>query len=96
MMISLNVDLEFQYINLSSQPLSISTASNVKLCQMLCLAEDRCRTINFRQFTERCELFIDIPGSGGHLSTSVGTVFMAVIDSTRMLPGLYLNMISFI
>ncbi|CAF1940341.1 unnamed protein product [Rotaria magnacalcarata] len=65
---------------------SISTVSNVKICQMLCLTEERCRTINFRQSIEQCELFIDIPDSGGHVSTSIATVFMTVINGARMPP----------
>ncbi|CAF2018647.1 unnamed protein product [Rotaria magnacalcarata] len=60
---------------------------------MLCLTEERCRTINFRQSIEQCELFIDIPDSGGHVSTSIATVFMTVINGARMPPGVYYNAI---
>lgn len=86
-MLSLADGMEFRYFNLTSQPLATTTTSNIRQCQMLCLVDERCCTINFRQSINQCELFIDRPGNTGNVYTSVGTLFMIIIDGTRIPPS---------
>ncbi|CAF4952707.1 unnamed protein product [Rotaria sp. Silwood1] len=87
MMMLLMVDSEFQYLNLSSQAFATNTVTNIRQCQMMCVIQEQCRTINFHESTNQCELFADTPGNGGMISTRFGSKAMVVIDGTRIPAG---------
>lgn len=71
-------DTKFTYFNISRQPMARFNVQNRLRCQMTCLSNSFCRTINFYLLTSECELFSDTPGSDGGLIASPGVIMMLV------------------
>lgn len=89
LVMSLMTDAEFQCIHGRCQPFSISRSSLIRHCQMSCLAQDQCRTVNFRRAINQCEMFVETADNGGTIIASVGVSLMVVIDGTRVPAGSY-------
>ncbi|CAF4122496.1 unnamed protein product [Rotaria sordida] len=68
--------------------------SNDYECQLACLTEQQCVTVNFHQSYNQCELFRGKQGINENLLSSPGTIIMIVIDGTRMRPVNYLHVAS--
>lgn len=84
MHMSLMINTKFQCFNIRCQPFNVTTVSDTFNCQILCLAQEQCRTINFWQLTGQCELFAEVPGNNGTLMASVGSIVMVVIYGARL------------
>ncbi|CAF3361429.1 unnamed protein product [Rotaria sp. Silwood2] len=85
MMMSLMIDVEFRCHNSSCYPFARILVSRLLYCQTACLAEERCRTINFYQSTNLCELFAEEPDNNDAILGNTGTILMTIIDGTRVL-----------
>ncbi|CAF1506607.1 unnamed protein product, partial [Rotaria sordida] len=85
-MMSMMIDQEFQYRSTSYQPFTIVTVSDVRDCQIACLAQVQCRTANFRKTTNQCQLFTIASSQTGIISANMGTAVMTIIDGTRVPP----------
>ncbi|CAF2685644.1 unnamed protein product [Rotaria sp. Silwood2] len=84
MIMSSMIDVEFRCPNASCYPLAKISVSRLLYCQTACLAQERCRTINFHQSNNLCELFAEVPDNNDTILANTGTVLMTIIDGTRV------------
>ncbi|CAF0720128.1 unnamed protein product [Adineta steineri] len=77
---------QFQCSNSSCSPLAVVIVSNIRQCQMACLAEIHCKAVSFYKSSSNCELFADISNQNGNLVSNMDTVTMTVMDGTRLPP----------
>jgi hypothetical protein len=78
---------QFKCAQTTCLPFASVTTSNVRRCQIACLAQVQCQAVSFQQSTSNCELFANIPNQNGNMVAQVEIVTMIVIDETRMPPG---------
>jgi hypothetical protein len=78
---------QFQCATTTCSPFVTVIVSNVRACQMACLAEVQCQAASFQQANSTCDLFTDISNQAENMSADVETVTMIVISGTRMPPG---------
>ncbi|CAF3364986.1 unnamed protein product [Rotaria sp. Silwood2] len=91
MMMSSMADVEFRCPNVNCHPLATISTSKLFYCQIACLAQERCRTVNFRQSNNTCELFAEMPDDNSTMPANIGTILMAIIDGTRIPFGYYIQ-----
>jgi hypothetical protein len=84
---SLMTGWQFQCATTTCSPFVTVLVSNVRACQMACLAEVQCQAASFQQANSTCDLFTDISNQDENMSADVETVTMIVISGTRMPPG---------
>ena len=89
MKMSVMAGWKFGCIDNTCPPFSTVGASNVRRCQMACLAQDQCRTASFQQSTATCQLFSNSPDQRGNLITDADTTTMMALPETRMPTGKY-------
>ena len=65
-------------------PSILITVSNVRHCQIACLATTECRTVVFYQSNNQCQLFVDIATYMGTLSIQMGAETMIAIDNRKL------------
>lgn len=87
MMMKILANSKFQCLNSTCQPFDIITTSNVFTCQLACLTEEKCRTVNFIELSNRCELFAEAPSTCGFLLPDLNTQAMVLISGTRIPSG---------
>ena len=84
MMMSSMIDMEFRCPDTNCYPLARMLVSRLLYCPTACLTQERCRTINFYQSTNLCELFAEAPDNNDAILANIGTVLMTIIDGTRV------------
>ncbi|CAF3882813.1 unnamed protein product [Rotaria sp. Silwood1] len=84
MAMSSMIDVEFRCPDTNCYPLARISVFRLIHCQTACLALERCRTINFRQSTNVCELFAEAPDNNDTIFANTGSVLMTIIDGTRV------------
>jgi hypothetical protein len=78
---------QFQCATTTCLPFVTAIVSNVRVCQMACLAQVQCQAASFQQSNSTCELFTDIRNQNENMSADVEAVTMIVNSGTRMPPG---------
>lgn len=78
------IDAKYDCINQGCSPLTIVHVSSLRTCQIACLSGTQCRTVNFYQSNNQCELFADIPDQYGSFVAQVGVVTMTAIDDRKL------------
>ena len=81
---SLNAGYQLQCVDTCCPPFDTFGASNIRRCQMACLARDHCQAASFHRSTSTCQLFSKILDQGGVLTADVDTTVMFVIYGTRI------------
>ncbi|CAF1500149.1 unnamed protein product, partial [Adineta steineri] len=74
----------FQCANTTCLPFNTVRVSNMRNCQMTCLAQIFCEAASFYTTTSNCDLFSYISNQIGSMSADTNTVTMIVIASTRI------------
>lgn len=70
--------------NQSCNPFYNTTTSNVRRCQMICMAHRSCSISSFRQSTKQCELYYSAIKSNATIISDSDTVTMvAVVDERK-------------
>ncbi|CAF1417094.1 unnamed protein product [Adineta steineri] len=80
---SLIPDSKFQCANTTCLPFLNVITSNIKNCQVACLAQSQCRAATFHRSTTNCELFGDMLNQNGNMLADVDATSMDVISETR-------------
>ncbi|CAF4166197.1 unnamed protein product [Adineta steineri] len=88
---SLIPDSKFQCANTTCLPFLNVITSNIKNCQVACLAQSQCRAATFHRSTTNCELFGDMLNQNGNMLADVDATSMDVISETRFPSGQYKN-----
>ena len=78
-----------QCANTSCLPFVNISVSNIRECQMACLAQVQCQVVSFQRTTFNCDLFAYIPNQTLNLTAHVDTVTMIVDLVTRVPRGQY-------
>ena len=78
------IDAKYDCTNQGCSPLSIVHVSNLRACQIACISDTQCRTVNFYQSNNQCELFADIPEQYGSFLTQANVVTMTAIDDRKL------------
>ena len=76
-------NIKYECISVGCLPSTTVFTSDLRRCQMACLAMIQCRTASFYQSTNQCDLFTDIPDQYGSLLTAIGVVTFTATDSRR-------------
>jgi hypothetical protein len=84
---SIMTDWQFQCATTSCVPFASVIVSNIRRCQMSCLAQVKYKAASFHQSTSRCDLFTIIPNPSGNMVANMNVVTMIVIVETRIPPG---------
>lgn len=75
------IDTKYQCTSLGCSPSILSDASNLRDCQLSCIAATQCRTLTFDFTDAQCELFVDIPEEFGTLLSQSNVITMIASDS---------------
>ncbi len=78
---------QFQCTNTTCLPFFTVTTSDIRECQLACLAQVQCQAASFQQTTSSCKLFANIQNQNGNMFADVDTITMIVMSETRMPPG---------
>ncbi|CAF1253184.1 unnamed protein product [Adineta ricciae] len=65
-------------------PSTLVTVSNIRHCQMACLATIECRTVVFYHSNNQCQLFVDIATYMGSFSIQMDVETMIAIDNRKL------------
>ena len=84
---SLNAGYQLQCVNTCCPPFDTFGTSNIRRCQMACLARDHCQAASFHRSTSTCQLFSKMPDQVGSLIADEDTTVMFVIYGTRIPSG---------
>ena len=84
---SVMVGRQFQCVNECCAPSVTVSVSNIRRCQMACLARDQCQVANYQQSTSTCQLFSNTLNQAGNLAIDVSTTTIFVILETRISSG---------
>ena len=79
--------LKYNCTNTTCLPFITAIVSNIRQCQISCLAQIQCQAASFEQSTSNCELFKDISNQTDNMLADVNIVTMIVELNTRMSPG---------
>ncbi|CAF1500168.1 unnamed protein product [Adineta steineri] len=77
----------FQCANTTCLPFNTVRVSNMRNCQMTCLAQIFCEAASFYTTTSNCNLFAYISNQIGSMSADTNTITMIVIAATRIPSG---------
>ncbi|CAF4187303.1 unnamed protein product, partial [Adineta steineri] len=77
---------QFECSNSNCSPLAVVIVSNIRQCQMACLAQVHCKAISFHKSSSNCELFADISNQNGNLVSNADIITIIVMDGTRIPP----------
>jgi hypothetical protein len=72
---------KYQCNSVGCSPSTLIYSSNLRGCQLSCLASPQCRTLSFDLNNNQCELFVDIPKEFGTLVSQVNVTTMIAIDN---------------
>ncbi|CAF4244244.1 unnamed protein product, partial [Adineta steineri] len=86
MEMSLMIDSKFQCANTTCFPFISVITSNIRNCQVACLAESQCIAATFHRSTSGCELFDNMLNQNGNMLADVDSTSMNVISGTRFPP----------
>jgi hypothetical protein len=75
---------QFQCTNTTCLPFVTVTTSDIRDCQLTCLAQVQCQAASFQQTTSSCKLFTNIQNQNGNMFADVETVTMIVMSETQM------------
>jgi hypothetical protein len=78
------IDAKYDCINQGCSPLTIAHVSSLRACQITCLSDTQCRTVNFYQSNNQCELFADTPDQYGSFLAQMDVVAMTAIDDRKL------------
>jgi hypothetical protein len=78
---------QFQCVNTTCLPFVTFDASDVRECQIACLAQAQCQAASFQQSTAICKLFSSIQNQSNNLIAQMETVTMIVMTETRIPSG---------
>ena len=78
---------QFQCATTTCLPFNTLTTSNIRRCQMACLAQTQCEAATFQQSTLTCQLFSNIQSQLGNMLANVDTMTMIVKFGTRIPAG---------
>ncbi len=81
------VGWQFQCSTTSCLPFKTIIVSDIRRCQMACLAQSLCQAASFNQLNSKCELFTDIINQNGNMLADINTVTMMSRPGTRIPPG---------
>jgi len=81
------VGWKFQCSTTTCLPFNTIIVSNVRKCQMACLAESLCQAASFNQLNSNCQLFTDISNQNGNMLADINTITMIAMTGTRIPPG---------
>ncbi len=81
------VGWQFQCSTTSCLPFKTIIVSDIRRCQMACLAESLCQAASFNQLNSNCQLFTDIINQNGNMLADINTVTMISRPGTRIPPG---------
>ncbi|CAF1358120.1 unnamed protein product [Adineta steineri] len=84
-------DMNYQCISTGCLSFTNATVSNLRHCEMACLANINCRTATFDQSSNNCQLFENIPTEYGSMSSQAGVVTLVTI-SIRQAPAMCTSM----
>jgi hypothetical protein len=79
----------FQCSTTTCLPFNTIIVSNIRRCQMVCLAQSICQAASFNQLNSNCQLFTDIPNQNGNMLADINTDTMIAMTGTRIPPGQY-------
>ncbi|CAF4119470.1 unnamed protein product, partial [Adineta steineri] len=87
MRMSLIPDAKFQCANTTCLPFINVITSNIRNCQVACLAQSQCTAATFHRSTSNCELFDNMLNQNGTMLADVDATSMNVISGTRFPSG---------
>jgi len=78
------IDFKYDCTNQGCSPLSTAYVSSLRACQIACLSDTQCRTVNFYQSNNQCELFADTADQYGSYLAQMDVVTMTAIDNRKL------------
>ena len=84
---SVAIGWQFQCANTTCLNFANVNASDIRECQLACLAQVQCQATSFQQTISSCQLFSNFSSQNNNLLVDVNTVAMVVLDGTRMSSG---------
>jgi len=78
------VGWQFQCSTTSCLPFKTIIVSDIRRCQMACLAQSLCQAASFNQLNSNCQLFTDIINQNGNMLADINTVTMMSKPRTRI------------
>jgi len=78
------IDTKYDCANQGCSPFNIAHVSSLKACQIFCLSVIECRTVNFYQSNNLCELFVDIADEFGIYVQQIDVISMTAIDDRKL------------
>ncbi|CAF1399629.1 unnamed protein product [Adineta steineri] len=82
----LMIDSKFQCANTTCLPFISIITSNIKNCQVACLAQSQCIAATFHRSTSDCELFDNMLNQNGNMLADVDATSMKINSGTRFPP----------
>lgn len=73
-------DVKYDCVIQGCSPLDTVHVLSLRACQIVCLSKIQCRTVNFYQFNNQCEMFAEMPDQYGSLLTQINVITMIAID----------------
>ena len=85
--LSIMADSTLNCLYSACQPLSTVSVTDLRTCQLACLSEPECSTLNFYIPYLRCEIFNKEASNAGVVISMTDSLLMTVIDGTRITMG---------
>ncbi|CAF1249915.1 unnamed protein product [Adineta steineri] len=86
MEMSLMIYSKFQCANTTCLPFINVITSDIRSCQVACLAQSQCIAATFHRSTSDCELFDNMLSQSGNMLADMDATSMNVIGETRFPP----------